>query len=118
MLFQLCIVMFMGVIVLKLLMPEVMNTNMTFYLAFLTCMLYVGNLGKNTFLHGYCTLTDETKVLFMLCFKSFIIVFLGLMYTEGGAALWLLNIDIPEAHEAMLEKMNRIYALMGTRMAL
>jgi len=62
MLFQLVLVMFFAVVFLKLIVPDVINTNLTFYLTFLTLCLYVGNMGKNTFVSGYCNLTDETKV--------------------------------------------------------
>jgi hypothetical protein len=37
-------------------LPDVIDTNLTFYLAFLTLMLYVGNMGKGTFDHGYCNI--------------------------------------------------------------
>ena len=41
MLVQICVVMFISVIFLKLVVPDVLNTNLTFYMSFLTLMLYI-----------------------------------------------------------------------------
>jgi hypothetical protein len=86
--------MFMCVVVLKMALPDVMNTNLTFYLAFLTLMLYISNMARGTFERGYCTLSDETKVQFMLSIKSFLMVFFVLYYSEGNALLWVTNVDV------------------------
>jgi hypothetical protein len=87
--------MFMCVVMIKVAFPDIMNTNLTFYLAFLTLMLYVGNMGRGTFERGYCNLSDETKVQLMLAGKSAIVVFMVLYYSEGNAMLWVVNVDIP-----------------------
>jgi len=62
MLFHIILAMFACVITLRVAAPEYMNTNLTFYLALVTIVLYIANLGKNTFILGYCRLMDETKV--------------------------------------------------------
>jgi hypothetical protein len=118
MLVQICVVMFVCVIILKLVVPDVLNTNLTFYMSFLTLMLYICNMGKGTFEHGYLKLSDETKVQLMLSTKSAIVVFLVLYYTEGNALLWVINLDIPQAHNLFVNKMNILYALGGAKISL
>jgi hypothetical protein len=54
----------------------------------------------------------------MLSFKSACVVFLILYYTEGNATLWVINVDIPQAHNLLVNKMNILYALFGTKMSL
>ena len=98
MLFHLVIAMFLVVIVLRVAVPDLMNTNLTFYLALLTVMMYVANLGKDTFLMGYCgKMTDEAKVQLLLSIKSFIVVFALMLYTEGEVANMVLNLDVQMA---------------------
>lgn len=83
MLFHLVMGMFVFAITTRIVYPELMNTNLTLYLAIVTILLYCANLTKNTFVSGYCRLTDETKVQILISMKSFIIVFGVLAYTEG-----------------------------------
>lgn len=118
MLFHLILAMFAVVITLRVVAPEYMNTNLTFYLTIVTILLYIAHLSKNTFALGYCKLTDETKVQILLAFKSFCIVLGLLIYTEGEALNYAFNIDVLGCHNSLVARMNKMYALNDTSVTL
>jgi len=118
MLFHIILAMFACVITLRVVAPEYMNTNLTFYLALVTIMLYIANLGKNTFILGYCRLMDETKVQILISFKSFLFVFGFLMYTEGEALNYAFNIDVLGCHNSLVARFNKLYALNDSSVSL
>jgi len=100
MLFYLDMGMFAVVVVLRGIIPDLMNTNLTFYMTILTIIMYIANLGKGTFLMGFCgKLTDEAKVQLLAAVKTFILVFGLLTYTEGEVANAILNLDVVDAHD-------------------
>lgn len=57
-----------------------MDGNLTFYMMMFLVLMAQINLMKNTFNLGYFKLTDETKMEFLVAFKSFFAVFALLKY--------------------------------------
>jgi hypothetical protein len=118
MLFHIILAMFAVVITVKVVAPEYMNTNLTFYLSLVTIMLYITNLTRNTFAKGYCSLTDETKVKLLFSFKSFLVIFGSLAYTEGEALNYAFNIDVLGCHNSLVARINKLYAMNDSSMTL
>jgi hypothetical protein len=118
MLFHLILAMFAVVITMRVVQPEYMNTNLTFYLTLVTILLYIANLSKNTFALGYCKLTDETKVQILIAFKSFFVVLGLLVYTEGEALNYAFNIDVLGCHNSLVARINKLYALNDSSVTL
>jgi hypothetical protein len=71
-------------------------------MVFLLCMAGM-NLAKNTFAHGYCTYSDETKIELLFATKAFIVTFVCLK-TLGSRTFF--DFDIEAAHEASLNRVN------------
>jgi hypothetical protein len=119
MLFHLSLAMFVSCIVLSILWPQYLNTSLTYYLGLITICMYMSNLCRNTFINGYFgKWTDELKVQLLLCVKSFILVFAGLVYSDGELSLFLLNIDVNEVHDTLLDRINKVYALQRKQLSL
>jgi hypothetical protein len=113
MLFHIILAMFAVVITVKVAAPEYMNTNLTFYLSLVTIMLYIANLTKNTF-----NWTDDTKVKILISFKSFLVIFGSMAYTEGEALNYAFNIDVLGCHNSLVARINKLYALKDGSMTL
>jgi len=119
MLFLLCVGMFGTVLLLCVIIPDHMNTNLTWYMTMLTLGMYITNMCKGTFLLGYCgKLTDEAKVQLLAAVKSFVIIFALLAYTEGEISSAGLNIDLVEAHDNCVARVNKVYMLSGSQLSI
>lgn len=62
MLFYVILVMFAIVLLIKLVLPDKIETNLTLYLTILVISITSQNMNKDAFIHGYWKLQDETKV--------------------------------------------------------
>lgn len=65
---------------MKIVSPDLVDSNLAFYLMMFTLLLGMMNLVKNTFNGGYCKCTDEDKVSFLFAFKAFFMVFILFHY--------------------------------------
>ena len=118
MLFHYSILMFFSFIVMKLLVPiEFTQTNLTFYMVLITLMLVLSNLRKGSFPGGLSKLTDETKVQILFAFKSFILVWCALIYSEGAVEKFF-GLDMLGHHELLVRKINQVFALSGNKVSL
>lgn len=118
MLFHYCLCMFVPVLLMKMLLPgDLTQTNLTFYMTMITLMLVLSNLRKGSFPAGYTRLTDETKVQLLFAFKSFIIVWCALVYSDGAVEQFL-GLDIAGHHTMLVRKVNQIFALGGNKINL
>lgn len=87
----------------KLISPDLVESNLVFYLMMFTLVLGMMNLVKNTFNLGYCRCTDEDKVQFFFAFKAFFIVFFT-FHCYGFNSLFDVNLE--KAHEQVVERLN------------
>ena len=68
---------------------------------------------------GFCgKLTDEVKVQLLAAVKSFVVIFALLAYTEGEISNVGLNIDLMEAHENCMARVNKVYSLTGSELTI
>lgn len=69
---------------LKLLLPDyqVSKSNLTIYLTSLVLLMQFNCLARHSFAEGYKKMSDETKMQLLFAFKSFVIVWVLLSYTE------------------------------------
>ena len=74
-------------------------------MASLTLMLILANLRKGAFPGGCTRLTDEAKVQVLFAFKSFIIVWCVLVYSEGAVEQFF-GMDILGHHEQLVKRVN------------
>jgi len=85
MLFHYSVLMFFTVLVMKIAVPvELTQTNLTFYMTTMTLALVYSNMRRGCFPTGLTKLTDETKLMVLFAFKSFIVVWCLLVYSEGA----------------------------------
>ena len=116
MLFHYVLILFVIMMLLKATVPEdLVKTNLTFNIAMLTFLLMASNMAKNSFPNGFFNLTDETKMQLLFSFKSLLITWCCLNYTEGAAAQ-LLGFDFDKSHETFVRRLNEIFSLTGNQM--
>lgn len=109
---------FFVVILTKIFVPtEFTQTNLTFYLTLMTLMLVLSNLRKGSFPAGLTKLTDETKVQLLFAFKSFILVWCSLTYSEGAVEQFF-GMNIEAHHDALVKRCNQIFALGGNKVGM
>ena len=115
MLFHYCLIMIVVVIFMKMVVPaQFTQTNLTFYMTWLTLLLIFANLRLGSFPAGCTRLTDETKVQLLFAFKSFIIVWCILVYTEGAVEQFF-GMDIEGHHNMLVKRFNQVLALGGNK---
>jgi len=94
MLFHYSSLMLVALLCMKLVVPaELTQTNLTFYMTCITLGLVMANLRHGCFPAGYTKLTDETKMQLLFAIKSFILVWVSFVYSEGAIEQFLgLNV--------------------------
>ena len=106
MLFYYVLVMFILMGIAKGVLPDrLTQTSLTYYMAMVTLLLIWTNLGKNSFPTGYLRLTDETKMQLLFSFKSFVLVWVLLTYTDGAAAAFL-GLELDRNHGELNKRLN------------
>lgn len=111
MMFVLVVGMSAGMLILKQIVPQHTQTNLTFYLNLVLLFLVASTLTKDCFALGWFKYTDETKVQILFGIKSFVLVWCVYCYTEVPA---LMGTDIDSAHEQMNLRLNQVLALSRT----
>ena len=98
MLFHYSVLLLLCLLFMKSVVPQdLTQTNLTFYMAGITLTLVLSNLRHGCFPAGFKKLTDETKMQMLFAFKTFIIVWCGFVYSEGGLEQFL-GLDIQQHH--------------------
>ncbi|CDW72459.1 UNKNOWN [Stylonychia lemnae] len=115
MLFIVILVMFMITQTFRIILPDQMESNLTFYMMLFLLLMTLVNLMKNTFNQGYFNLSDETKMEFLVGFKAFFVVF-GLLKFYGSQTFFDSNME--KAHDKTLERVNQTMELFGGRLDL
>lgn len=105
MLFGVIMVLFSLILLIKLLVPERIETNLVFYLTCLVLMVTSQNLNKDTFAHGYFKLSDESKLQLVFAIKSFLVVWIMLSYTDGAVAAFI-GLDVDKLHAQAMQRIN------------
>lgn len=117
MLFSVAVVLFSTILVIKVIMPDRIDTNLVLYLCIIVVIVTSQNLNKDAFIRGYCRLTDETKVSLLFAAKSFLLVWVLFAYTDGAAASFV-GIDVDALHKAQVTRLNSVIAAMGSQIDL
>ena len=89
------VVLFMITSTIKIFNPDLVETNLVFYMMIMTLSLGLMNLTKNSFALGFCRFTDETKVELLMALKAIGLVFLILHYNGFNE---LFDVDFEKAH--------------------
>lgn len=106
MLFHYSVMMLLSLIVIKIVVPaEFTQTNLTFYMTGITLVLVLANLRHKSFPAGITKLTDETKMQLLFAIKSFIFVWVSLVYSEGALEKFL-GLDIQLHHQMFVKRLN------------
>ena len=109
--FLLCVVITTIMIALKMITSSpLLDTNLAFYLTSFTIILGLGNLSSKSFSTGWFTWPDETKVQVLFAFKSFVMVWCALEYSEGALGEFM-GLDVDQAHDNMVRRANKIFNL-------
>lgn len=95
--------------------PQIIDTNLVFYLMLFTLAMALMNLVKNTFNLGYFRITDETKVELLMAIKAFGVVFILLHYFGAN---YFFDLNIEQAHKDTVARINTVLELTGAKLDL
>jgi predicted membrane protein len=110
MLFGVIVALFVITMIIKLIQPSLLETNLIFYMIVFMLLMTQMNLSKHSFHQGYFSLSDETKLELLFAIKAFIICFVFLM-TWGSTTFFDFNLE--KAHEQTKERVNMTLQLIG-----
>jgi len=74
-------------------------------------------LCRNTFALGWFRFTDQTKMQFFVAIKSFLVVWVLLLYTDEAVSSFI-GFNLKKNHEELVNRLNKIWELFGSRIEL
>jgi hypothetical protein len=95
MLFTVVLVLFVITQTTKIISPDLLESNLVFYMMVFLLLMAQVNLTKNTFSMGWFRYSDETKIQFLFSLKAFVTVWVCLKYVGCKT---LFDFDLEEAH--------------------
>jgi len=103
MLFSVILVLFAITQTMKMLVPSMVETNLSFYMMVVLFSMAVMNLLKDIFSQGYFKYSDETKIELLFGIKAVVTVFVCLKYIGCSN---IIDYDLDDAHEKTLARLN------------